>query len=218
MKTQLVHANVAVAARQFNPSIFSQLWLVRNEIATEADFDEGESVFTPAFIQVRTPRFVLLVVPEQLQFAPLPAQEQHGELVGDKIGRIARLLPETPYVAVGLNFHWLVQTEPEEFAGLSRGLFFRENPLFGQFDEDNARYGGYLSKDVFGVRLKLDVKPTRTEIEGEAVERLLFAFNFHLDVGRENPVDEIQQMVGHWNEASEHAAEIIRVLETWQWK
>jgi hypothetical protein len=218
METQLVHSNAVVVAHQFNPSIFSQLWLVRNGIAVEADFDDGESMFTPALVQVRCPGYVLLVLPEQLQFAPLVGQEERGEFVGDKIGRIVQRLPETPYSAVGLNFHWTVATDADEFAQFSRTLFFRRNPLFDHFQEDNARYGGYLSKNIFGARLKLEVKPTRTGNRDEAVERMLFAFNFHRDVGRDNAVADIQEMLRQWNDASEYSATIIRALETWQWR
>ncbi len=217
MRTQLVDSNFVIAAQQFNPSIFSQLWLVQNGIASENDF-KGESVFTPAFAQVRSPRFVLLVLPQQLQFAPLPVEEQHGELVADAIGSIVRLLPETPYVAVGLNLNWLVEIEPKEYPAFSRALFYRENPLYEQFVENDARFGGYLSKDILGARLKLDVKPKKTGPPGEEVEKLLFAFNFHVDVRRDNQVDEILRMANQWDSAMEHAVGIIEVLENWKWK
>jgi hypothetical protein len=218
MNSKLVHANAVVVARRFNPTIFSQLWLVNNEIATEADF-QGESVFTPAFVQVQAPRYVLLVVPEQLQLAPLPPVEQQHELVSDKVGRIVRLLPETPYVAVGLNFSWQLDIEdPDQFVPLSRALFFRGNPLFNHFDCDDARFGGYFSKDTLGARLKLDVKPVRGGSPEQAVERLLFAFNLHKDVGRNNPVEQIQDMLGQWNRALEQSSAIVTSLEGWQWR
>ncbi|MHB1034642.1 MAG: hypothetical protein ACYC35_08865 [Pirellulales bacterium] len=217
MSAELRHANVVIAARQFNPTIFSQLWLVRHGIAEEGDF-QGESVFTPAFVQVRAPHFVLLVLPEQLQFAPLPPEEKQGSLVLDKIGQIIQLLPETPYVAVGLNFNWHVAIDASHFAAFSRALFFRENPLFNQFNEDGARFGGYLSKDVFDARLKLDVKPVRVETSEGVVDQLLFAFNFHKDVGKEHPETEIQQFLKRWDEAHEASAATVKALEEWKWR
>jgi hypothetical protein len=218
MNLQLVDANVVVVARQFNPTIFSQLWLVRNGIATEEDF-QGESVFTPAFVQVRARRYALLVLAEQVQFAPSPPAVREGELVLDKVGRIVRLLPETPYVAVGLNFTWQLDIgEPDQFVPFSRALFFRGNPLFHQFDEVNGRFGGYLSREMFGARLKLDVKPIRVGPPEDPLERLLFAFNFHKDVGRDDPVQDIQEMLGRWNDALEESSAIVASLENWQWR
>lgn len=213
MQSQLVHSNFVVAARQFNPSIFSQLWLVKHEIASEKDFEGGESICTPAVVQLRSPRFVLMVLPDQLQLAPLPVQEAHSELIADMIGKIVQKLPETPYVAVGINFHWTMEADPDEFVAFSRAIFYRENALYNQFAEQDARFGGYLSKDILGTRLRLDVKPTKTGTGDEEVERFLFAFNFQIDLGSDNAVSEIQRMANQWNAAKDHAAEIIHVLE-----
>ena len=218
MESRLVHANAVVVARQFNPTIFSQLWLVRNKIAEEEDF-QGESVFTPGFVQVRSQGYVLLVLPEQLQFSPLPLEGHHGQLVSDKIGRIVQKLPETPYSAVGLNFNWQVDIDDaEEFIAFSRALFFRDNPLYDQFNQNNARYGGYLSKEMFGGSLKLDVKPIAVGSPAEKVERLLFAFNVHKDVGPDNSVEEIEEIVGCWNDALEQTSDIVASLKGWQWR
>ena len=46
VESQLVGANVVVAARQFNPTIFTQLWLVDHGIATREDFVGGNSLFS----------------------------------------------------------------------------------------------------------------------------------------------------------------------------
>ena len=68
----------------------------------------------------------------------------------EKVGAIVRLLPQTPYAAVGLNFTWLVQPSASDYDGFCRALFFRTNPLFTPFDTGDARFGGYLSRDVLG--------------------------------------------------------------------
>ena len=44
-----------------------------------------------------------------------------------------------------------------------------------------------MSKDTLGGRLKLDVKPITVSQEGEEVERIQFAFNFHVDVEHGGP-------------------------------
>ncbi len=219
VRTQLLGGNVVVAARQFNPTIFDQLWLVGNGIAlTDEVQGEGRFVFTPPFVQLRTPQFALLVLPEQLQFAPDPVTEDSGVLVVEKVGAIVGLLPQTPYTAVGLNFAWHLIPEPVEYRAFCKELFFRSNPLFSPFEADDARFGGYLSRDILGTRLKLDVKPVVTGSDKERAEVLQFAFNFHVDIERADAVEKIQQTLERWNEARNYARQIISALEDWQWK
>lgn len=218
MPAQIVHCNVVVVARQFNPSIFTQLWLVKNKLASESDFDEGDSVFTPPFVQVRVPKFALLVLPEQMQFAPRPAEGNHGAVVREKVGRIIQALPETPYSAVGLNFHWMLAPAQEDYSALCRALFFRDNPLYSEFESADARFGGYLSKDIFDARLKLDVKPTTVDTPDGRAEKLLFAFNFHADIKGESAVEHIERMLARWDDASTYAAQVVQKMESWKWR
>jgi len=216
MELSLKSANVVVAARQLNPTIFDQIWLIDNEIATREDF-QGENAFmlTPPFVQFRSPAFVLVVLPEQLQFTPQPLTERAGQLVLDKVGRIVRLLPHTPYVAVGLNFVWHVIPEAAQFREFSKSLFFRNNPLFTAFDADDARYGGYLSKDTLGARLKLDIKPLRMGPPGDGTEALQFAFNYNLDLPKSAAaVQQILEMLRRWDEARDQSQELVQALQT----
>ena len=47
MPSELVNSNVVIAAQQFNPSVFSQIWLFRNNIVREDELLEGQHLFTP---------------------------------------------------------------------------------------------------------------------------------------------------------------------------
>src|SRR5271166_1761428 len=105
MLNQLVGASVVITARQFNPSVMSQLWLVRQGLLAE-DQMLPNFVFTDLLVQVRTQNFSLLVVPEQFQFFPQAKESEQQELIQQKVGRIVRSLPHTPFKAVGLNFTW----------------------------------------------------------------------------------------------------------------
>lgn len=220
VESQLVGANVVVAARQFNPTIFTQLWLVDHGIAAREDFVGGDSfILTPPFVQFRTPAYLLLVMPEQLQFVPLPITEKAAEMVLEKVGAIVRLLPQTPYVAVGLNFHWFLVPGASDYDAFCRALFFRTNPLFASFDTGDARFGGYLSRDVLGTRLKLDIKPVK--IGGPMMptpEILQLVFNYNVDLKGANTVEQIEETLSRWNEARNYASQIISELENWQWR
>lgn len=214
MNIQLAGANVIIAARQFNPSVFSQMWLVRNELLAEEDFGPGY-LYSEAFVQMATPHFLLLVVPSQLQFTPGEQTEHQQALIQEKVGRIIERLPHTPYVAVGLNFVWHLSDERRRIEQLSRELFFKEgSDIYRRFDAADAKFGAYLSRDFGGCRLKLDIKPIALEESdrGDA-QRLQFAFNFHRDLtDGEQSVQRIQEMLGRWDEVREESSQIVASL------
>ena len=205
-------ATAVIVAQQFNPSVFSHLWLVHHGLLGEDEFLPG-CLFADVLVQVRSPRFHLLVVPEQLQFVPNVAPGEQQALISDKVGTIVRTLPHTPFKALGLNFNWLLAPREEDVALFTRELFFRrDKPLFQCFDAANAHFGGYLSKDTLGFRLKLDVKPIIVHQPQGAQNRVLFAFNFHADLG-ENPAEQTEQFLLHWNDVKAESERIIDSVE-----
>jgi hypothetical protein len=211
MSNQLVGYNVVLAARQFNPSVFNQLWLVRNNLLAEDDLEPGW-VFTEPLIQVKTSQFALLVVPDQLQFVPLTQGESEEPLIKEKIGQIVSKLPHTPYTAIGFNFVWHMIPEDTGVAALSRRLFFKETGgFFKQFDADDSQFGGYASKNMFGFRQKVDVKPV--SVQDEPRERLQFAFNYHKElIESVDPIVDIQELLGHWNHAKTASLQILESI------
>jgi hypothetical protein len=209
MRSQLVASNTVIAAGQFNPSVISQLWLVKHKLIDEGDFESG-CVFSDSLVQVMAKSFVLLVIPEQFQFVPRTEAENELRLIQDKVGAIVNRLPHTPFTGVGLNFIWHVDPEPADIQTLSRQMFFRENhDLDKSFDSTDAKFGAYLSRDILGFRLKLDIKPI--QILENKEDRLQFAFNYHLDLaGCESPVSEIEARLHKWEEAKAYASELIQ--------
>lgn len=213
MFSELVGSNLVVIAHQFNPSILSQLWLVRNGILAEEEFREG-CLFSDQIAKIEAADFSLLVVPPQLQFNSKVPAEQQAELVATKVGRIISALPHTPYRGVGLNFHWHIAPEDGDVHALARSLFCsRDRPLSAAFDTEDARFGAYFSKDILGCRLKLDVKPITHQSEEETKEYLLFTFNFHLDIPEqeEEPVEIIARHLQRWGRAKEEATRILEI-------
>jgi len=213
MTSEAAISNVVVAAHQFNPSIFKQLWLVKNDIVDEDDFGDG-CLFSDPAVKVESGSFALLVVPPQLQFVPRVPPEEQQQLIVAKVGAVVQALPHTPYTAVGLNFFWHARPEDGDLPALTRRLFYvAEKPLFRQFQSQDSRFGGYFSKDTLGCCLKLDVKPIMLPPEDEEGRRevLQFAFNFHLDVPQEgdDPVTCIRRQLDHWDEARNEATRIV---------
>jgi len=212
MPIELARSNLVIAAHQFNPSIFSQLWLVRNGIVREDEFSPG-CLFSDQAVNVECEHFALLVVPPQMQFAPKVPPESEAELVEQKVGAIVRALPHTPYSAIGLNFIWHVEPEDGDVGAMTRALFFNADRSTCQvFDAEDARFGAYFSRDLFGCRLKLDVKPIIRQTGDERREVVQFAFNFHLDVPQETDeiVAAIERQLGIWDDARDEAARIVQ--------
>ncbi len=217
MPNQCVGANVVIVARQFNPSVFSQLWLVRNGIVGEEEFSAG-CLFSDDVAKIESRDFGLLVIPPQLQFHPRVAAECEADLVLGKMGAIVQTLPHTPYLAVGLNFVWHVWPEDGDLHASSRSLFLRRSgPFFDVFgDAEDTLFGAYVSKAVLGCRLRLDVKPIDFPLEGQNSHRLLFAFNFQLDVPQDNPIPAIEGHLRLWTEARDEACRIVNLVERYR--
>ena len=106
-RVQLVETSIVFVANQLNLSIFNPLWFVKQGILREDEFT-AETVITPAFVQIPTSGFNLLIIPDRLQMQLLPrtfpiaANEFHRVL-----GGIIKSLPHTPLKGVGLNFSFM---------------------------------------------------------------------------------------------------------------
>jgi len=214
MSSHLVGWNVVVVARQFNPSVMSQIWLVKNGMMTEADFADN-FLFSDSLVQIQNPDFNLIFSPEQLQFQPKGEKAQEQHLIEEKVGAIVRKLPETPYAGVGLNFFWHITPDLSGVRDLSRKLFFRsDSDLYREFDSEDAKFGSYLSKDFMGCRLKLDIKPIQVTIKGTEKESIVFNFNYHLDLAEsEDAIEQICSMLGKWDEAKLASAKLVKTAE-----
>ena len=99
-------------------------------------------------------------------------------------------------------------------SNLSRKLFFRaDDPLCQAFNTEDARFGSYMSKDVIGCRLKLDVKPVTINLPEGTIERLQFAFNFHRELTENNGVDGIVDLLTKWDSAQKMAFDIVNSIK-----
>jgi hypothetical protein len=209
MPNVLTTANVVITAHQFNPSILSQVWLIKNRIVAEDEFLAG-CMFSDMVTQAVTREFFLAVVPQQLQFIPNQNSiERQADLVTQRVGSLVKALPHTPYEAVGLNFVWqTVLEDEEEVPEFSKELFFVEHSaLYEKFKCADAQFGAYMSKDRWGGRLKLDIKPIVLPVSGE--QRLQFLFNYHRDVGQSDPVSVIGETLAHWVEARQESGKMV---------
>ena len=120
----LFQENVIVTGH-WNIPLLSQVWLADHDIVLREEFLPGQSIFTPAMIQVGTLEFGLFAIEDRIQFAPT-CEDAKGRLIAEHWGCLVELLPQTPYTGVGLNFIW--HYRPSGTATISstgRRLFFK---------------------------------------------------------------------------------------------
>lgn len=178
-------AGIVIVAQSFNPTIFTETWLDKNDVIS-ADSLDGERSFTQGAAQFQSKDISVLVVPAKMEIS-FRIHEVSGDLeIPRKIPRrTIELLPHTPFSAIGLNFDFFVlQPQNQDFLTYNRALLGTgEYPLLKEFSETDAKFGRYFSKDYDEARLRLDIKPVK-KIGPENIDLIKFNFNFHYDLNR----------------------------------
>jgi hypothetical protein len=205
-------SSAVVVARRFNVTAARQHWLVKQGIIGENDLLEG-ALFSDTVVQAPTSRFLLLLLPDQLQFVPTVPADEEQPVILEKLGKIVETLPHVPYKALGLNFSWLFRPADGDTARATREMFFvQDSPLFRNFSGPNARFGGYLSKDHEEFRLTLNVTPTTLPQEVGGEHSVRFAFNFHRDVEGDAAAVDIVRCLARWDELRTEVERFIQAV------
>lgn len=184
MNFELKVRNIVVVG-MFNPLVFDKYFFIKNGLVPEELLSQKQ-VFLPDFVQVATPDFHLTINTIQMILtAPKP------EVVNNDIARvlidILEIAKEMNVVGSGINFNWFVSDDKDikSLPAFSKRLFFNsDNKIQNQvFNEEDATFGFYSSKDVLNTRLKLDVKPIifKQNIQSLEESAVHFQFNFHKD-------------------------------------
>jgi hypothetical protein len=221
MSVEFVEQNVVITANQLNPSIVRETWLRGAQVIREDDELMDGCVFTPAFVNIITPRFDLMVLAERLQWTPKGEDlADRDALATERLSGFVRRLAETPYTAIGLNFSYRV-TLSGDFPTRCRALFAKDTPLANAFSEPDARFGAYFSQNFGSMRLRLDVKPTSQlrvnlttgDRQQISAEQLTLNFNFQRELSDENRVEEIAEVLARLETARLHAADLANLVE-----
>ena len=209
----LVGQNIVLVAQNLNPTIFSQLWLVRNKVFQEDDFNGQNFIFTPAAVNIDTADLNFLVMPERLQVA---MKSDDMSKATTKLETTVSSLPHTPYRAVGFNFDWA--SEPRDAAKYGkdvRNMFLADgNPLRSFFSPEDARFGSYMSVNKFDMRLKLDIKPSIVIKNDKPIEVLLMNFNYHKDIDQADPAKDIIKSLRNLQMAREFTVQLAKEIES----
>jgi len=204
-------AAVVMVGNKFNLPIFKELWLLENNIIEKDEFGP-ESFFTPLAIQVPTPSFDLLIVAERLQVLLSKDFTSMQKIFQRVVVGIIQALPHTPVTGLGINFEFdIVVDSNHSFCERSKQLFVpTQSPFAEEFSDESSRYGSYLSKDAFGGRLRLDIKPVKLTEESSSPERIRLSFNLHKDIVS---VDDIKTMVTQTNDVYQYTIRLTESLD-----
>lgn len=212
---KLRNTNVVIRAKQFNPTIFSQRWLIDNRIFKEDDFKKF--IFMPVVSQVSSKDFQLLVTPDILQFVLLQTktlEEEHG-IVREILAKIIDLLPHTPFTSMGFNFNWLLTLDDDEkTVSYLKNVFFGENEFFKLFAADKTLVGSLLKVDWNEAKLTLKIQPedvhvTDAERKGVAHIGIALDFNYHFGVPEDNVSGTLIGYLNRWSEGRQYSEYIV---------
>jgi hypothetical protein len=200
--------NAVIIANPFNLTLINSVWLYKNNIFTEEELKDGRAL--PNYIEIRSNQFRLTLLPDRLQFSISPEYDGAKNLLISKVGKIIEELPHTPYTAAGLNFTYHVTPEDGDIGKLGKSLFCHAGSKWcDEFDDDDARFGGYFSKNIMDSRMRMDVKPLTLKAPGTPdIEKLQFSFNFHKNISEDNACDAILAFLKEWDDAENIARNI----------
>jgi hypothetical protein len=205
-------AGIVLTAQTFNPSIFTETWLVQNGLVT-ADAIVGTRIFLPEGAQFQTQGLQVMVVPPMLQVVfGIAGQGEMADAARAFAAKVIQLLPHTPFQALGLNFDYFVRApDGEDFGRYNRSLLGTGNiGLLSEYSAADARFGRYFSINRGDARVRLEVKPVQAGPDTK--ELLQFSFNFHHEasnlISSERPGKLIECLTG-WPACHEYANRLV---------
>lgn len=197
---QIINQNVVIVSDGINTASFSQFWFIQNGIFKQEDI-LPDSIFAPGLTNLSAIDCNILIVPNQIQFTIKSDDIAFAkECITKRLLPIVRTISTMHLKAMGLNFTWRINAQ-ENIPIFSKRIFCNQaSNLSSAFNDDNARFGTYMSKDFNGTRLKLDIKPVIINENGRINEFILAAFNFHRDINAStNELDVIISILSDWD-------------------
>ena len=205
---------IILTAHAFNPSIFSETWLVKNAVVN-AESLVGPRICSQQVAQFETQDMQVTVLPPRMEIVFRIQGVPSGFAAPRQVAvRTVELLPHTPYQSLGMNFDYFVaQPKEQDFSAYNRALLGTgEYRLLREFSESDARFGRYLSKDHEGSRLRLDIKPVKAGPENK--DMLKFSFNFHYSVANIEQSEramQLHQLIGRLDAIQTYALKLLEM-------
>ncbi len=157
----MVDQSAVLVANEFNLTIFKESWFEEHGILQKEEFGD-KTVISPGLVRIPTPDFELVIVPNRFQMKFFPAGYESAQSNLSRVmGSIVRMLPHTPYVAMGLNFSYLIIPPAKGgFFEWNREVFGAQSAVSSVEKTDREpRFGAYFSVGAFGARIKVNALP-----------------------------------------------------------
>jgi hypothetical protein len=219
MPVHRLEQSIVIIADPFSPDILSHAWLAGLGVIPKGPTPQG-STYTDGISNTVMPEFTLLAVRNRIQFSISCKAEQPERLIKGKLCPVINALPQVPYKAIGFNFAFCAVPRTGGISAVTRRLFFSpDNRLLKHFDEPEAEFGTFASRDWRDLRLHLDVKPGRVDSTSFKGAALLFLFNFHKDLpgesrsAEDSVAGEIEKILALWEEAAGESEKLVNVFK-----
>jgi hypothetical protein len=171
-------ASIVILASNYNPSIVSKEWLYQKGIFTDTI---KNFVHTPVFALVESKDFSLTVDEHMLQLTIKNVTEDNFNTSFGIVERFVDILPETPYTALGLNYHY---TFPGERCDL-RTILSPKNAKLREMFSQNYELGATLVFEFEKFVVNFTISPSVRESK-----QIRMGFNFHSDAANSGEVKE----------------------------
>ncbi len=190
-------ANIVILASNYNPSIVSKEWLYQKGIFTKT---VRNFVHTPVFALVESEDFSLMVDEQRLQLTIKKVTEDNLNTSGGIVERFVDTLPETPYKAVGLNYHYTFPTEKCDL----RTLLSPDDTKIRELLSSTYELGTTIMFELEEFIVTCTVSPSLGK-----EQQVRMGFNFHSPTAN---AGEVKERLCAQNRALEKMETIIRGL------
>lgn len=163
-------ANIIVLASNFNPTIISKDWLYNRGIFTQA---VDNFMHNPMIAVVENSDFILAVEEQKFQLSLKRVTNDNMVTASAIVKRFIDVLLETPYKAIGFNYHYIVKYENCRLQNL---LSPNSNKMAEIFSKD-YELGTIIIFKYLGFVTTLNVTPSLLE-----EKPIKISLNFHANI------------------------------------
>ena len=201
---------IIVNANQFYPTLLTKTWLVENNIIPENDIENylnGNGIS-----QIKCANFFLTMLPNQVSFSIINDLDKKDiHLLLNCINALERV----QFLTAGINFAYSSPLSNDVTKNLSREkYFFTNSKVHSLFDNEDAKFGVYLSKNFHGTRLKLEILPSLVQSLKNPLPRevLSFTYNYHKILDPNNNKQDLLEFIDDAQSFQDNSREIMNSI------
>lgn len=208
MSIQIITESIVVRATQHNPSILSPLFLKVEKIVPDEWTPVNGYFSTPPLSVVKYSNGVEFLVDNQvLQISRNVGVNDSPECdISNFALHYIRVLPHTPYSAVGINFEGLVRCNtPEQFllkTFLKQGKWNKGDNVVGSLKL-------ILTYQKQEWTLSISIEPNRGLLERNSDSFLLISANFHLNISNNEKMEQVENALKNFESHRKYFNKLI---------